>query len=135
MNVLRRLTVVIVIIMGSSLGTVFSSQVEPSHPYCIPNIHLCKWDGTINTGSQICNSNHYPHGKGNYGYCVLCEDPSAREGITQLIDLDDEGALALDQNRSGKKASASGKISACHYLRKVTSSSLPLYLLKSSFLL
>lgn len=135
MNVLRRLTVSIVIVIATGLGTAFFTQVVLCHPYGIRNYYLCKWNGEIRDARQICSSNGDSHSKGNYGNCILCEETSFSESIAQFIDLEDENTLTLDHNRSGEKVSPSGTISTCHYLRKCNSSYLPLYLLKSSFLL
>jgi hypothetical protein len=129
------LTAVTLVGVGALLGSYFSIQQKSCNTWCLQNSYSYKYDHTVNIGRLSLNTQNRFCVDGNQEYGTSFNDSTVREGISQLIDLEDERVLALDQNRLEGKASSSYNISACHYLKKVTSSSLPLYLLKSSFIL
>jgi hypothetical protein len=134
MNAFKMLTAVTLIGMGALLGSYISIQQKSCNTWCLQNSYSYKYDHTVNKGRLLLNTQNRFCVDGNQGYGTSINDFTVREGISQLTDLDDERVLAPDQNRLEGKISSAGTISTCHCI-KVTFSSLPLYLLNSSFLL
>ena len=137
MNAVRNVVAVtlMLIVTGILLGSNFSIQRGPCYAGGLLAGGCYTCGHAEQTEKSLLNKCDRCHDDNRHEYGTSFNTAPLREGVAQLIDLEDEWVLALDQNRLEGKASSSYNISACHYLKKVTSSSLPLYLLKSSFIL
>lgn len=134
MKALTRLTAVIFTGIGGLLVGHFLIQHGPCDTWYLKNSYCCKSYHTAHAEKLLLDNHNHFHVASDHGYCTS-NDPMIGEGIAQLIDLEDEWVLVHAQNILEATVSSSGDISKGHYVTKVTSSSLPLYLLKSSFLL
>lgn len=136
MNALRNAVAVILtlIVTGLLLGSNFSIQQAPCYASGLLAGSCYTCAHAIQTEKSLLNKYDRCHDDNKHGYGTSLNAAPFREGVAQLIDVEDEGAVTFDHNRLEGKISSSGTSSTCHCI-KVTFSSLPLYLLKSSFLL
>jgi hypothetical protein len=134
-NALRRLSAVTLIGMGALLSMHFAIQPEPGYSPCTQNSSHYTCGHTVDISRLFSNTQNYCHAQSNHGFCASLNAHPDKDGILQLIDSEDEEALALPQNKLEEKVSSAGNVSAHHYAGKVLVSRLPLYLLQSSFLL
>jgi hypothetical protein len=135
MCALRRSTAIALIAMGTVLSINFFIQPVPCYSNCLQYGFHDTYDHTVDISSLFSHTQSHPHAVSSHDFFTLCNDPSVRDGIIQSIDLEDEWALTLNQNRSDVKDYSSANISSYHHSGNVSASHLPLYLLKSAFLL
>ena len=135
MQVLRRFTAVKILVMGAWLVFIFAMQPELCYSCSIRNNFIDTCDSRIDTGMLFLNTQNRFHPGCKHGDSSSFNDPTVREGIPQSIDLEDDGTLAPHPNISSTKVTPSSEINSDHHINKANALFIPLYLLKSSFLL
>jgi hypothetical protein len=134
MNAVRNVVSVTLtlIVTGILLGSNFSIQRGPCYAGGLLAGGCYTGGHAEQTEKSLLNKCDRCHDDNKHEYGTSFNTAPLREGVAQLIDLEDEGAVTFDHNRLEGKISSSGTCSTCHCI-KVAYSSLPIYLLKSSF--
>lgn len=136
MNVLRKVVAVTLmfIVSGILLGRECSLQQVPCYASGLPAVeyHNSCGHGVIPEKSSV--SKYACFQGNNYEYGPSFNTAPFGDGLAQLIDLENEGPVTYDGHSLEGKTSSPKNSSIFHYV-KVSFTFLPLYLLKSSFLL
>lgn len=123
------------LVIGAWLGK--NLAIQPGFCYSCPirvsTIGACEHG--IDKAISLFNVQNRFHAGRNDGDSASFGDSTVSDGMPQLLDLEDDGVLAPGPNTSGIKVSPCSEINSTHHINRAKGPGIPLYLLKSSFLL